>query len=228
MRASTEYGEDGRRREGRGPFLLGQFRAESGQLQLQVYFLGITLADYDQILFTFNMGSLGTQNLVESMTPVLCTCSHCIPVTLEGKGVLLKLGWSWYCLSEKIFITWQWQVSALLTEFITQHVKRKKKKRAFREVWRENIEKGIWKFHLLRSKCHWSIKGANRKKKILKQSFLISSQIYISSVTECLRDDYSAIRDDFTESPQRVESSFNDDMLWARAWAGCTRMLSGV
>ena len=56
--------------------------------------MGITLADYDQILFTFNMGSLGTQNLVESMTPVLCTCSHCIPVTLEGKGVLLKLGWS--------------------------------------------------------------------------------------------------------------------------------------
>lgn len=59
--ASTEYREDGRRREGRGPFLLGWFRAESGQVQLQVYFLGITLADYDQILFIFNTGSLGTR-----------------------------------------------------------------------------------------------------------------------------------------------------------------------
>ena len=89
---------------------------------------------------------------------------------------------------------------------------KKRKKKTFREVWRENIEKGIWKFHLLRSKCHRSIKGANRKKKkFLKQSCLIPSQTYISSVTEWLRDDYSTIRGDFTECLQWVESSFTDD-----------------
>lgn len=98
-----------------------------------------------------------TWNSVKSMALLLSTCPYSKPVTLER--VLLKLGRGWYCLSEKILITWQWQISVLLTEFITHHVKRKSFQRGLTSKhWEKSLEVSL-------SKVKRSLKNERREQK---------------------------------------------------------------